>query len=39
MIVRYTVPEMWCMMDVILFFIVSYFLPFYRPNSLKIFKK
>ena len=32
MIIGYTVPEIWCMMDVIIIF-VGYFLHFYPPNS------
>ena len=35
MILCYTVPEIWCVTDELLFFILSYFLPFYPPNSLK----
>ena len=35
MILCYTVPEIWCVTDELLFFILGYFLPFYPPNSLK----
>ena len=35
MIIGYTVPEIWCMAHVILFLILSYFLPFYPSNSPK----
>ena len=42
MIICHTVPEIWCMMDVIFIFILGYFLPFYpllTQKSKKIFKK
>ena len=35
MIICYTVPEIWHMTDVLLFFILGYFLPFYIANSPK----
>ena len=34
MITCYTVPDIWCMLDVIVFHL-GYFLPFYPPNSPK----
>ena len=34
MITYYTVPDIWCMLDVIVFHL-GYFLPFYPPNSPK----
>ena len=34
MIICYTVPEIWCVTDV-LFLILGYFLPFYLPNRPK----
>ena len=34
MIIGYTVPDRWRMMDVIIIFL-GYFLPFYPPNSQK----
>ena len=34
-IICYTVPEIWCMMDVIVIFRFGLFLPFYLCNSLK----
>ena len=34
MIIDYTVPEIWHMMDVIIIFL-GYFLPFYHPNRQK----
>ena len=36
MIICYTVPEIWCMTDVMLFFILGYFLPFYPLIADKI---
>ena len=35
MIICYTNPEIWCVTDVIVIFILGYFLPFYPPNSPK----
>ena len=35
MIICYTVPEIWHVTDVILFFILDYFLLFYTPNNKK----
>ena len=35
MIICYTVPEIWCVMDVTAIFHLGYFLPFYPSNSLK----
>ena len=32
MIIWYIVPEIWCVMDELLFFILGYFLPFYPKN-------
>ena len=44
MIISYTVPEIWHVTDVILFFIFGYLLPFYplpsyQPKKIKIQKK
>ena len=36
MIICYTVPEIWQVMDVIIFLILGYFFPFYLCNSPKI---
>ena len=33
MIIRYTVPEIWHMMDELLFFILGYFLPSNSPKN------
>ena len=35
MIIFYTVPQIWCVTDVIIFHFGPFFLPFYQPNSLK----
>ena len=35
LIICYPVPEIWHMTDVIVIFILGYFLPFYPPNSPK----
>ena len=35
MIIRYTVPEMWCETDLIVIFIWGYTFPFYPCNSQK----
>ena len=35
MIICYTVPEIWCVTDVIIFFILCFFLLFYPTNSPK----
>ena len=36
MIICYTVSEIWCMMNGIIFHFGPFFLPFYHPNSPKI---
>ena len=33
MIICYTVPDIWCMTDVIVIFIFFYIFPFYPPNT------
>ena len=35
MIIRHTVPEIWCMTDVIVIFILGYDFPFYPLSSPK----
>ena len=35
----YTVPEIWCMTDTIVIFILGYFFPFYPPQQPKKSKK
>ena len=39
MIICYTVPEIWHVMDVIVIFILGYFLPFLLAPKMKISKK